>query len=107
MSQQTQEHPSTYNRDEVTRKSEQERQLVELHEQVREVIMLLKGTGKDNPGVAGRLTKLEDTIFGTDERMGTLTKVTIMWRIWVWGLCTASAAAGFFLRDLVKQFWHI
>lgn len=48
--------------------------------------------------------KVERTLFGNGE-MGDHLKVTIMWRIHVWVLCSLSAGAGIIFTILVQKFF--
>ena len=100
--QQTSALPATYNSDEIARKEEQERQLLTMDKKVDRVIYLLEGDGDSSPGLANRIHKMEKTVYGNGE-MGLQTRMTIMWRAWVWFLCTMSAGIGFVANEIVKS----
>ena len=72
-----------------------------IEQKVDRVIQLLEGDGHDAPGVISRLGRVERQMFGDNKEFGIKTKVTIMWRIHIWILCTASGLAGYALHSLV------
>jgi hypothetical protein len=65
------------------------------------VIQLLEGDGKDAPGLIGRVGRMERELFGNGH-MGITTRVQLMWRSWVWMLCTASAGAALAGREFIR-----
>ena len=73
-----------------------------LEQKVDRVIQLLEGE-PDAPGVIGRLARVEQLLFGDARALGMHTKVTLIWRGWIWLLCTMSAAAGYWLKTVVEQ----
>jgi hypothetical protein len=66
------------------------------------LIQLLEGDGESAPGVVARLGSLEMLMYGdkNERNLGIKTKVTIMWRVHIWLLCTGSALAGFAIRSM-------
>ncbi len=66
------------------------------------LIQLLEGE-PGAPGVVSRLATLEHTVNGDNNTMGIATKVTVMWRIHIWVLCTLSGVAGYFLKTLAEN----
>lgn len=38
--------------------------------------------------------KLTDVVFGEGDEFGLVHRVGVIWQLWVWVLCSASAAAG-------------
>ena len=67
-------------------------------------LQLLEGD-EDAPGLMKRVAFMETLLFGKDRASGMIHKVTVMWRIHIWVLCTASAFVGFMARELVKIIW--
>ena len=104
---QTQDLPETYNADEVARKERQEQDILRLERKMDEIVLLLKGDGTDSPGITKRLSKVEHILFDTGDGSGISTRVTIMWKVWLWGIPTISCALGFLIRELVRIIWKI
>lgn len=71
------------------------------------VIQLLEGDGSDAPGLVARVGIIERVLFGKETEKGLMFRVSIMWRLHLWILCTLSAGAGFALREAVKLIWKI
>ena len=87
---QTQQLPASYNSDEVARKIEQERQLIDLVKHVDHLIALMEGD-KDTIGFTGRLARLEITLYGRDYVNGIVQQVDSLTKMKTWILCTLSA----------------
>ena len=60
-------------------------------------MFLLEGA-EDAPGLVRTVMDLKEAMFGIQGRNGLTQKVDIMWRIYIWLLCSASGAFGFFLK---------
>ena len=99
--------PESFNRDERNRKIEQERQLLSVEKKLDALTMLLKGDGSDVPGLVGRIVKLEHQAWGTEDRMGDATRTALMWKSWIWLLCTGSAIVGGGLTQLARYIFKI
>ena len=73
---------------------------IENGKKIDRIIDLLQGQGPDAPGVLHEVRKHGIAIDDMDK------KVTIMWRVHVWVLCTASAgvgtAFGFWLKTILE-----
>ena len=74
----------------------------EFERKLDRVLQLLEGE-KDAPGVIGRLAHVESMLYGSSSMMGIGTKVSILWRVHIWLLCTLSAAAGFALKTFADN----
>jgi len=72
-------------------------------QKIDRIMQLLEGDGSSAPGVIARLHYVETDMYGEGHNLGIKTKVTIIWRFWIWMLCTASALAGFGLRSLMNH----
>jgi len=66
-------------------------------------MFLLKGSGEDTPGVVKAVARLNDATFGVKGSGGLTQRVDIMWRIYIWLLCTMSGVAGYWIKDLVDM----
>ena len=71
------------------------------------IIQLLEGDGEGAPGLIKRVAAVERVLQGVEGTYGVITKVTIMWRFWIWILCTASAGVGALATELFKTLHHI
>lgn len=71
---------------------------------IRELSELIRGT-PDNPdfGLLPRLRHWDRMFFGEQENWGVKQKVDIMWKSWIWLLCTGSAVGGSFLTWVILQ----
>jgi hypothetical protein len=107
MTPQTQELPSSYNKDEIVRKIEVERQLIELRDKLIHLIDLNDQQTKLLEGFNARTTRLENAMFGVDFLNGVVQKVDTLTKMKTWILCTASALASsgltVFVAYLVKH----
>jgi len=65
------------------------------------IMFLLEGSGEDTPGLVQTVAELREAMFGVQGRNGLTQKVDVMWRIYIWLLCTLSGAAGFLLKAFV------
>jgi hypothetical protein len=102
MTPQTQELPSSYNKDEIVRKIEVERQLIELRDKLIHLIDLNDQQTKLLEGFNARTTRLENAMFGVDFLNGVVQKVDTLTKMKTWILCTASALASAALTILVS-----
>lgn len=50
-----------------------------------------------------RLHHIEDALRGDLHSLGLITKVSILWKSWVWLLCSASAALGSAVTFLISR----
>ena len=71
------------------------------------IVQLLEGEGDSSPGLLARVSSLEVLMFGKDHSSGLIHKVSVMWRFYVWLLCTLSATVGFLMRELVRVVWGV
>lgn len=78
-----------------------------LNTKVDRLLMAVEGDGDAVPGMALRLTLVERVLFGKDGGEGLMTKVTILWRIHLWVLCSLSAGLGFLIREAVRLIWKV
>lgn len=69
------------------------------------ILLILEGSGPDNPGVVQRLAHIERTIYGIDSGSGIAQKVAILWRVHVWILCTLSATMGVLATEAIHLFF--
>jgi hypothetical protein len=65
-----------------------------LEQKVDRILILLEGEGPDSPGLFSRVTKIEAVLYGEGQVIGLRTKTLIMWRCYIWLLCTMSAIIG-------------
>ena len=104
---QTQELPASYNKDEMVRKVETERQLIELRDKLIHLIDLNDQQTKLLEGFNVRTVRLENAMFGVDFLNGVVQKVDTLTRMKTWILCTASAIASsgltVFVAYLIKH----
>lgn len=70
-----------------------EKKLNEVHECVMGINSILHGQS-ERPGLLSQVNKHEALLFGEDGDMGDHHRVSVMWRVHVWILCTISAALG-------------
>lgn len=45
---------------------------------------------------------LSDVVFGKDGEFGLVHRVGVIWQLWVWVLCTASAAGGVIVTLIIQ-----
>lgn len=50
-----------------------------------------------------RLGHIEESLKGNLKELGVIAKVNILWRSWIWVLCTASAGLGGLIVWLVER----
>ncbi len=62
------------------------------------IMFLLEGSGEDTPGIVQTVSQLKEAMFGIQGRNGLTQKVDIMWRIYIWVLCSMSGVFGFALK---------
>ena len=55
-------------------------------------------------GVLERVAAIEVLLRGDDRNWGLVTEHKLMWKSWLWILCTASAGAGALLTWIVTKF---
>ena len=72
-------------------------------QKIDRLLQIIEGDGDDAPGLVGRLAHVERDFYGHKNDLGVRTKVTIMWRVHMWILCTASALAGYALRVIFSH----
>lgn len=78
-----------------------------LDAKIARILHILEGPSEGTPGLVGRLTRLEELLYGKEDFEGMVFKVKALWRMHVWVLCTLSGLAGFALRELVRIVWKI
>ncbi len=79
------------------------RKLDELTIAQREMIMLLKGSGEDVPGVLSNVAKHANTLYGPE---GVVIRVAILWRVQGWLLGAVCTGLGFVIKTLIDMFAH-
>ncbi len=77
--------------------------LDELRLSTNRIIALIEGE-EDAPGILARIALHDEVLFGRQDRMGMVTRVTLMWRIHVWGLTTLGVVTGYLLKTLSVHF---
>ena len=88
---QTQQLPSTYNKDEVARKIEQERQIVEVDKKLVHIIDMMEDSIKDRLSLHVRVDRNEITLYGKDYVNGLVQRVDSLSTMKTYILCTLSA----------------
>lgn len=82
--------------------------LAQLDSKVERILVIIEGTGEDAPGLMARLSMVERVLFGKERQdEGIMYRVNVLWKGYIWLLCTLSAIAGFGLRELVKIIWKV
>ncbi len=71
------------------------------------ITQLLEGDGEDAPGLLARVRNIEVLLLGKDGTDGMVHKLTVVWRIHVWLLCTMSAGVGFGIREAIRIIWKV
>lgn len=79
-----------------------------LESKVERILVMIEGTGEDAPGLMARLSLVERILFGKEHQdEGMVYRVSVLWRLHVWVLCTLSAAGGFVLREIIRLIWKV
>ena len=65
------------------------------------IMSILAGSGDGMPGLVQTVASLRDALFGVQGRNGLTQKVDIMWRVYIWFLCSISAGFGFLVKMLL------
>lgn len=95
-------------RDEGSFSESNAQKLIVLDSKVQKILVILEGTGEDAPGLMARLSLVERVLFGKERQdEGMIYRVNVLWKGYIWILCTLSAAAGFGLRELVRIVWKV
>lgn len=82
--------------------------LAHLDAKVERILVIIEGTGEDAPGLMARLSLVERVLFGKEHQdEGIVYRISVLWKGYIWLLCTLSAMAGFGLRELVKILWKV
>jgi hypothetical protein len=77
--------------------------LDKLEDAMHDLTSLLRGD-EGGPGLVGRVKRHHESLYGLDDReFGLVHKVNVVWRAYVWLLCTASAAAGMVALWVIQQ----
>ncbi len=76
---------------------------IENSHKLERIIYLLEGTGEETPGLVKVVNDLRDAMFGIQGKNGITQKVDIMWRIYIWLLCSMSAALGYWIKTMVES----
>ena len=101
---QSQPLPRTYNEDEVARKIEQERQIVEVDKKLVHITDLLVDSIKDRAAMHIRLERTEVTLYGKDYLDGVVQKVNDLSQMKTHILVTLSALASSGLTLAITYF---
>ncbi len=76
-----------------------------LSSQVHEILVYIKGTDDGSlPGLNRYVIEIREVLFGVKGRNGVIQRVDIMWRIYIWLLCSLSGAFGYWLKSFVETF---
>ena len=73
---------------------------------VADLVRLLRGADDDgHAGLVGKVRRHGQTLYGANDReFGMVHKINVLWRSWIWLLCTASAGVGGLLVWFVERF---
>jgi hypothetical protein len=78
-----------------------------LEQKVDRILLLIEGQGESSPGALQRIKTIEDDIYGVKGFMGVKNQVRIIWRAYVWLLCTASAIVGSVGTVILYKYVHL
>lgn len=70
------------------------------------ILAILQGE-EGAPGLLRRVSDIEHTLNGTNEAYGLATRVSIMWKIWVWMGWLLGAIIGSGVTIIVSSVFHI
>jgi hypothetical protein len=73
---------------------------IENSKKLDRILMILEGQ-PDQPGLIATVQKHHQILHGNGSGFGLVQKVSVMWRIHVWVLCTCSALGGYWLKTLI------
>lgn len=76
--------------------------LGKLEDMVCDLTTLLRGDS-DNLGLVGRVARHHLSLYGNDQEFGVIHKVNVVWKTYIWLLCTGSAAAGMFAMWMIER----